>query len=47
MELEVFQYLAAAGDVGVYVVAYALYRFDKRISWIEFNLDRFNIKQSQ
>lgn len=38
METEIFQILAAGGDVGVWALIVVIVRFDKRVSRIEWKL---------
>ena len=40
MEAIAFQYLAAAGDIGIYLLIFGFWRIDKRISWLEFHAEK-------
>lgn len=40
MESVAFQYLGAAGDVGIYFLIFGFWKIDKRISWLEFHAEK-------
>jgi hypothetical protein len=40
VEAIAFQYLAAAGDIGIYLLIFGFWRIDKRISWLEFHAEK-------
>ena len=39
MESTIFEYLGAAGDVGIYLLIVGFWKIDKRISWLEYRAE--------